>query len=59
MAEALKQYWYLAVALVAVAIFTVWVVKKAAEAAGRTRAEREAHMKKLEYESGVRQKARL
>lgn len=54
MAEALKQYWYLAVALVAVAIFTVWVVKKAAEAAGRTRAEREAHMKKLEYESGVR-----
>lgn len=54
MAEALKQYWYLAVALVAVAIFTVWVVKKAAEAAGRTRAEREAQMKKLEYESGVR-----
>ena len=28
MAEALKQYWYLAVALVAVAIFTVWVVKR-------------------------------
>lgn len=54
MAEALKQYWYLAVALVAVAIFTVWVVKKAAEAASRTRAEREAQMKKLEYESGVR-----
>lgn len=54
MAEALKQYWYLAVALVAVTIFTVWVVKKAAEAAGRTRAEREAQMKKLEYESGVR-----
>lgn len=54
MAEALKQYWYLAVALVAVAIFTVWVVKKAAEAASRTRAEHEAQMKKLEYESGVR-----
>ena len=53
MAEALRQYWYLGIALIATVILTLWVIKKAAQASSRAHAEREAQMKKLEYESGV------
>lgn len=53
MADALRQYWYLGIALIAAVILTLWVIKKAAQASSRTHAEREAQMKKLEYESGV------
>lgn len=53
MADALRQYWYLALALVAAVILTLWVIKKAAQASSKAHAEREAQMKKLEYESGV------
>ena len=53
MAEALRQYWYLGIALIAAVILTLWVIKKAAQASSRAHAEREAQMKKLEYESGV------
>ena len=53
MADALRQYWYLGIALIAAVILTLWVIKKAAQASSRAHAEREAQMKKLEYESGV------
>ena len=53
MADALRQYWYLGIALIATVILTLWVIKKAAQASSRAHAEREAQMKKLEYESGV------
>ena len=49
MAEALRQYWYLGIALIAAVILTLWVIKKAAQASSRAHAEREAQMKKLEY----------
>lgn len=55
MAEALKQYWYLAVALVAVAIFyRLGRSKRLPRRLAEHVREREAQMKKLEYESGVR-----
>lgn len=50
---ALRQYWYLALMLVAAIIVTLWVMTKAAQASRRTHAAREAQMKKLEYETGV------
>ena len=50
---ALRQYWYLALLLVAAIIVTLWVMTKAAQASRRTHAAREAQMKKLEYETGV------
>ena len=43
MAEALRQYWYLGIALIAAVILTLWVIKKAAQASSRAHAEREAH----------------
>lgn len=45
MAEALRQYWYLGIALIAAVILTLWVIKKAAQASSRAHAEREAQMK--------------